>query len=136
MENSEDVLIERAHRSPMGKVARMKADRRGTPRLIHVKFLRYGDRDVVLRSAPRCLKDNLYEGSRVFVTDDVSEKVRSERKKLIPIRNTMRKDGKFALVPWTVPASLLTKLPDGTLKSYSVDTIGTLISGGDDRKSK
>ena len=29
MENSEDVLIERAHRSPMGKVARMKADRRG-----------------------------------------------------------------------------------------------------------
>ena len=44
----------------------------------------------------------------------------------------MRKDGKFALVPWTVPASLLTKLPDGTFKSYSVDTIGTLISGGDD----
>ena len=124
------IEIERAHRSPMGKLAKAQADQRGKPRPIHVKFLRYGDRDSVLRAAPKSLKDKLYQGSRVFITDDVSEKVRAERKKLISIRNKIRKEGNFAVVPWTVPACLLVKHVDGNLKSFTVNTIGKNVKVG------
>lgn len=118
-----DIEIERAHRSPAGKYAKAQAQRRGKPRPIHVKLLRYGDREKVLRSAPKSLKNKPYNGQNVFIADDVSAKVREERKKLIAERNKMRGDGKFAMVPWTVPACLLVKSHDGNLKRMSVEDV-------------
>ncbi len=123
VENSVDIEIERAHRSPMGTVARSVGHKQ--PRPIHVRFLRYSDRELVLRNAGKYLKDNLFKGSKVFISDDVSESVRKDRKKLIKLRNKLRDDGKFALIPWTVPAVLLVKdgRHDGVFKRITVDGI-------------
>ena len=109
-----NIEMDRAHRSPMGKF-NPNTGRRG-PRPIHVKFLRYSDREEVLRTAPKALKDKRFKGQKIFVSDDVSESVRKDRKKLITLRNKLRNEGKFASLLWAVPACLLTKNADGTFK--------------------
>ncbi len=106
IDNGEAMDIERAHRSPPGKVANPT---RRNPRPIHVKFLRYGDRERLLREAPKCLKNNEYRGNKIFLSDDVSKDVRMERKKLVRYRNQLRSEDKFAIIPWSVPACLLVK---------------------------
>ena len=52
------------------------------PRPIHVYLLRYSDRQYILANAAKCLKDNQYEGSTLFISDDVTKEVREQRKKL------------------------------------------------------
>ena len=65
MELEGSIEIERAHRRP-----------------IYVNLLRYGDREKILRIAPKSLKNKPYHGSKVYITDDVSKQVRADRKKL------------------------------------------------------
>ena len=56
------------------------------------------------------------------MSDDVSEKVREERKKLIKRMKELRADDQFALVPFSVPAVLLTK-KDGKLIRITIDNL-------------
>ncbi|XP_072023244.1 uncharacterized protein [Amphiura filiformis] len=122
VENGENIEIERAHRSPMGKMAAQQAIRRGAPRPMFVKLLRYPDREVLLKSASKYLKDKEYRGEKIFITDDVTQAVRAERKQLIGLRKKLIKEGKYAFVPWTVPACLLVKR-GGAYKKLTVSDI-------------
>ena len=80
--DSDDIPIERAHRVGARK------DRK--PRTIVVKFLRYKDREKVLKSR-RKLK-----GSKVVIREDFSDRVAEKRKQLIPKMLEERKNGKIA----------------------------------------
>ena len=77
----EDLTIERAHR--VGR-ARSRA------RPVVVKFLSYKDRELVMRNG-RKLK-----GTSITVRDDVSNKVLSKRKELMPRLREARENGKVA----------------------------------------
>ena len=101
----EKVTIERAHCSK-----EVKTDKNGEalPRPIHVKVLNWEDKEYILKLAPSKLKHNRYQGkAHIIVTDDVTKKVRDERKSL---RNNYldeirgRPDVKVAFVPFLVPA--------------------------------
>ena len=108
----------------MGKlqVASAQAVRKSVPRPIHVKLLRYTDREQILRSAPKSLKGKQYRGNSVFISDDVTARVRADRAKLKVEQNKLRKDGKFALIPWSVPAYMLVKDGEGKLKRLYPNT--------------
>ena len=74
----EQIVIERAHRQAVKDLPTK------TPRPIFCRFLHWGDKEYVLKRAPKALKDNLYGAGKglIFVTDDVSHEVRRERKTL------------------------------------------------------
>lgn len=111
--------IERAHRSPTGP----PQQNRTTPRLIFVKFLRYQDRVLVLKAAPRKLKDNPFTPtgskttSRIYISDDVSEPVRKQRKKLVVLKKKIKEmwPDRKVFIPPTVPAILLRENGSGKL---------------------
>ena len=67
-----DVEIERAHRTPMGR-PKQQSER---PCPIHVKLLRFGDREKLLRGSA-ALKDVRIRGKRVGISDDVHKETRS-----------------------------------------------------------
>ena len=116
-----DIEIERAYRSPAGKcINNSRTDSKPRPRPIHVKLLRYRDREKILRAAPKCLKDKVYQDSKIFITDDVSKKVRRDRQALMSERNKLRKEGDFAVVPWSVPACLLVRAQNGKSQRLTV----------------
>ena len=122
--DGDEIEIERAHRSPAGRLAKPQQISRKYPRPIHVKLLRFKDRDNLLRNAGKYLKDNNFKGSRINISDDVTKSVREDRKKLTEIRNVLRKQSKFALIPWTIPACLLIKTErGGSLKRVSLDEL-------------
>ena len=108
MEEAESIEIERAHRSG-------RKDSSGKPRPIHVLFLRHQQKESILRQARRTLKDNPLKGRKVFITDDVSHKVRKERKELREqLTNIRNQPGvMFAFIPWSVPARIIYKTPEG-----------------------
>ena len=63
--------IERAHRTPMGRIAaRSHGNDRQRPRPIHVRFLRYRDRETFLRVASSKGKDLKINDVRIFISDD------------------------------------------------------------------
>lgn len=111
IEDAKHFEIERAHRSPTGP------PRDGHIRPIHVKFLRYKDRANVLKMAPRTLKDNPFKGRNIFISDDVTETVRKQRKKLLEMKRQIqiRFPGKRVFIPPVVPAILLREGDNGKL---------------------
>ena len=114
--DADSIIIERAHRSPGGP-----PPQNGTkPRPIHVRFLRFGDRDKILRSAPS-LKGKTINGKQIYITDDVTYSVRESRKKLRQKLPEIRKrrEVKYAYVPWSVPASLVIVKMDGTTQKIN-----------------
>ena len=64
---AEKIEVERAHRSPAGKLAKPQASQRKYPRPVHIKLLQYSDRENLLRNAGKYLKGNEYKGSRIFI---------------------------------------------------------------------
>ena len=101
-----DVEIERAHRTPMGR-PNQQSER---PRPIHVKLLRFGDREKLLRGSA-ALKDVRIRGKRIGISDDVHKETREEHRKLMIRVRKMREEGKFAYIPNSVPR--LIKYKDG-----------------------
>ncbi len=109
--------IERAHRTPTGP------PRLGRIRPIHVKFLRYKDRLTILKAAPKKLKGNPYHMENnprsytVFISDDVTEKVRKERKQLAVLKKKVQEKwpGKRVFIPYVVPPVLLREDDSGSL---------------------
>ena len=81
LKDTEDIVIEQAHRSGVKKSAKGGKE---FSRPIHCRFLHWGDKEYVMKKAPRALKNNPYGAKKatVIVTDDVSKKVREERKYL------------------------------------------------------
>ena len=110
LEGAENIEIMRAHRTPT-------AIRRDAlkPRPIHVYLLKYTDRQYILANAAKCLKENQYDGSSLYISDDVTKDVREQRKKLKEkhLKNLRQRDDvQFAYVAWSVPAKILYKLKD------------------------
>ena len=101
-----DLEIERAHRTPMGK----RNERSERPRPIHVKLLRFVDREKILSSSA-ALKDVRIGGNRVGISDDVHRETRAEHRMLMTRVRKMREEGKFAYIPNSVPRVI--KYKDG-----------------------
>ena len=86
--------------------------------------MRFTDKQYILRNAAAKLKDHPFQEASLFISDDVSRKVREDRKKLKEnhldaIR--AREDVEFAFIPWSVPARILFKNKDtDKLKSFSL----------------
>ena len=110
--------IDRAHRSGPPQ------QRNNKPRIIFVKFLRYQDRVKVLKAAPKKLKDRAFipkQGSktpsRVYISDDVSERIRKQRQTLVVLKKKIKErwPERKVFIPPTVPAILLRENEGGQL---------------------
>ena len=122
IERADEIETERAHRTPSGRKARAQFEQTA-PRPIHIAFLRFQDRDRILRSAASALKGKRINGKVVYVTDDVSKSVRADCKKLIPTKNKLRAQGLFAVIPYSVPAHVLYKSNKGNFKKIFVKDV-------------
>ncbi|KAI8490236.1 hypothetical protein Bbelb_319740 [Branchiostoma belcheri] len=83
--NADDIEIERAYRNGKSQLA----DR---PRPIVVKFLRYKDKQEILRNA------KMLKGTSIFINEDYSERVRKKRKDLLPALRAARERGQSAYI--------------------------------------
>lgn len=117
-----DLEIMRAHRTNIRRQSTTEGTDSPLPRPIHVYLLRYTDKQYILRNAASTLKDNPFLEANLYISDDVSKKVRDDRKKLKEryineIRS--REEVDFAYIPWNVPARILYKVKDSAkLKSF------------------
>ena len=111
MNMHDKVEIERAHRTP--RVKRPTAANGGSsdrPRPIHVKLLRFTDREAILKRSST-LKGKTIRGSKIGISDDVHKDTRMEHKQLMVKVRKMREENKFAFIPNTVPRVI--KYKDG-----------------------
>ena len=108
--DSEDIVIDRAHRTNLDtEVSRKKSNDISQPRPIHCNFLHWEEKEYIIKRAPGLLTNNPYgvDKSTIIVTDDVSKRVRDQRKVLraqyLPkLRETL--SVKVGFVPYIVPA--------------------------------
>lgn len=117
-----DLEIMRAHRT---NIRRQNIKENTAPPLarpVHVYLLRYTDKQYILRSAASALKDNPFLEANLYISDDVSKKVRDDRKRLKESHINeirAREEVDFAYIPWSVPARILYKVKDSSkLKSF------------------
>ena len=110
LEGAENIEIMRAHRTPTA--IRTDASK---PSPIHVYLLKYTDRQYILANAAKCLKENQYDASSLYISDDVTKDVREQRKKPKEkhLKNfRQRDDVQYAYVAWSVPAKIMYKLKE------------------------
>ena len=110
LDGAEDIEIMRAHRTP--SAIRKDASK---PRPIHVYLLRYSYRQYILANVTKCLKDNQYKGSSLYISDNVTKEVREQRKILKEkYLDDLRKrdDVAFTYVAWSVPPKIIYKVKD------------------------
>ena len=79
---------------------------RDKPRPIHAWCVRKDDRDKILQDGPAIFKENLLDGNRVFVSDDVHPVTREIHKKLLEKQKEFRAKEWMAYIPWKVPRIL------------------------------
>ena len=102
------VEVMRAHRTNMAASPALQASRTSTrPRLI-LYLLRYTDKVRILKAAAKTLKGNEFMGCKIYISDDVSKRMRNRREYLDSFKK--RSDVVFAFIPWSVPAQTLYKL--------------------------
>ena len=77
-----------------------KQDRVKRPLL--VSFATVGDRNTILRSAPRKLKGKDMEGRKIIITDDVCPKTQERRRRLLPKLLELKTSKNVAFIPWDV----------------------------------
>ena len=109
----ENIEVMRAHRTKINQAAAKASAPQ--PRPIHVYLLTYPDKERILKAATNTLKDNPFCDSQIFISDDVSKSVRSERAKLRRdhLKQLKEREGvQFAFIPWSVPAQILYKETD------------------------
>ena len=100
----ENIEVMRAHRTKINQAAESASAPQ--PRPIHVYLLRYPDKGRILKAETNTLKDNPFCDSQIFISDDVSKAVRSERAKLRKdhLKQLKEREGvQFAFIPWSVP---------------------------------
>ena len=114
-----DLEIMRAHRTNRRRNTEVASS---LARPIHVYLLRYTDKQYILRNAASALKDNPFQEANLYISDDVSKKVRDDRKKLKELHLEeirAREEVDFAYIPWNVPARILYKVKDSNkFKSF------------------
>ena len=108
--NVHEVEIERAHRTPRVKRPTANEGDRSRPRPIHVRLLRFNDRDAILKRSS-ALKGVRIRGSKVGISDDVHKDTRAEHKQLMVKVKKLRDENKFAFIPNSVPRVI--KYKDG-----------------------
>ena len=108
--NMREVEIERAHRTPRVHRPTGNEGSRSRPRPIHIKLLRFTDREAILKRSS-VLKGVTIRGSKVGVSDDVHKDTRMEHKQLMVKVKKLREENKFAFIPNSVPR--LIKYKDG-----------------------
>lgn len=108
--NMQEMEIERAHRTPRVKRPAGNEGTRSRPRPIHVKLLRFTDREAILKRSS-ALKDVRMRGSKVGISDDVHKDTRDEHKRLMVKVKQLRDENKFAFIPNSVPRVI--KYKDG-----------------------
>ena len=104
-------MFKRAHRTP----ARPRMTQVTKPRPIHVAFLRYEDRQLVIKSA-RNLKDFPIPNARVIVAEDLTPKLQAERRELLNARK-----GRKVFV--NCPAYLRIVESDGTITTMKASEL-------------
>ncbi|RMX39703.1 hypothetical protein pdam_00008083 [Pocillopora damicornis] len=118
----DNIEVMRAHRTKINQAAASATAPQSRP--IHVYLLRYPDKGRILKAAANTLKDNPFCDSQIFISDDVSKSVRSERAKLRKdhLKQLKEREGvQFAFIPWSVPAQILYKEIDSEgLKSFKI----------------
>ena len=121
----ERIEVMRAHRTNIRTRMLSSRNRLGGPRPIHVYVLRYTDKVRILKVARKTLKGKKFLDSQIFVSDDVSKKVRNQRNELRNeyLQDTReREEVEFTYIPWSVPAQILYKEKgEGKLKSYKLN---------------
>ena len=114
--------IMRAHRTNIRRQSTTEGTASPLPRPVHVYLLCYTDKQYILRNAVSALKDNPFLEANLYISDDVSKKVRDDRKKLKERSINeihSREEVDFAYIPWNVPARILYKDKDSAkLKSF------------------
>ena len=90
------------HNQVKSRQSRRNGEQPSSP--IHVSLMRHPDKHYILRNSATKLKDNPYEGAKIFIFD-VSKAVRNERKTLKKrhlegIRS--REDVEHAFSPWSI----------------------------------
>ncbi|KAG7490865.1 hypothetical protein JOB18_043360 [Solea senegalensis] len=81
------IEVERAHRNGTFQLD-------GRPRTMTVKLLRFKDKEEIIKGA-KCLK-----GTKFFINEDFSERVRSKRKELMPRLKEERMKGNIAYLKY------------------------------------
>lgn len=81
------IELERAHRTG-------KFDAEGRPRSVMVKLLRFKDKEEILKRA------KYLKGSKLYINEDFSEKVRLRRKELLPQLREARNQGNVAYLKY------------------------------------
>lgn len=116
-----EVQIGSAHRTPIGKP---RHGNKAAPRFIHARCIKRRDRDRILKEAPARLREKDFNGKRVYITDDIEPQTRVVHKKLVPICQEMRDQGKFAYIPFSVPRVIKyrdgPKGSKGPLRTYTL----------------
>ena len=131
LDGGDTIEIERAHRSP----GRVQPSNNGTasrarPRPIHCRLLRYTDRQHIIKSASRCLRNNKFKGSNIYISDDVTPKIREARKDL-RLRHlpSIRRDERvqFAFIPMSIPPVITYKLHTVQFKTFRHGDAGVAV---------
>lgn len=125
---NQSMEIERAHRTPMGRAGvRNQGNGPQRPRMIHVRFLRFRDRETFLRLASSKGNELKVNGNRFFVSDDVHQSTRKEHQTLMTKVRELRAAGDFAFIPWSVPRVIKHKAggkgSPGPLKTIRINDI-------------
>ena len=127
LEGADEIVIDRAHRTGpppgAGQAVTLSSPR---PRPIHCRLLRHNDRQYILKNAAKHLKNNKFKSKNVFISDDVTPKVRAQRKdKEMREMHLRRIQGEervhFAYIPWSVPAMIRYKIRDDPFRCYRLE---------------
>ena len=108
----EDYAIERCHRTPTVRVREQNAD--GKPRIIHIAFSSYANKEMVRKACIAKLKATAtFRGSKVFVSEDFSRRVLQMRKEKLDHLKRLKNEGKKPF--FLYPAKLAYRNKDGKL---------------------
>ena len=92
--------IQRAHRTPSGPPPQKSGGRKPlAPRPIHVAFGSYPVKETIKKACIRRFKEASSKGSeheKMYVDDDLSQRIRAQRKKMLPELQKLRRAGKKA----------------------------------------
>ena len=129
LDGAENIEIERAHRSP-GRMQPLNAASASRPRLIHCRLLRYTDCQYVIKNASKCLRNNKFKGNNIFISDDVTQRIRASRKDLrLRYLPSIRRDERvqFAFIPMSIPPVITYKLHTGQFKTFRHGDAGVTV---------
>ena len=110
LEKAESIEIMRTHCLPT-----TRNQEAGKLCPIHVYLLRYTDRQYILASAAKTLKENPYKDSTRYISEDVTKDIRDQRKSLKQkyLKDLKHKEEvEFAYVPWTIPPRIVCIVKD------------------------